>query len=57
MDVMFKVNNALDMVSGVFILILVYLLITHGKDTRDILSILSGSTIKGIQALQGKTVR
>ncbi len=51
---MFKVNRVWDVIAGVFLLILVYLLISKATDVNSILQTTAGASLKGIALLQGR---
>lgn len=48
------IRGAWDVVAGVFLLILIYLLLSRGKAVNDLIKVSSGSALKGIALLQGR---
>jgi len=51
---MFDTRGAWDVVAGVFLLILIYLLLSKGKQVNELIKVSSGSALKGIALLQGR---
>lgn len=51
---MFRVSDAWDIVAGMFLLIMVYLLLVHGREVSRLISAIAGATHTGIRDLQGR---
>jgi len=47
-------GNIYKIISGIGMLILVYLLLSHGTTTASIIETLASNSIKGVKTLQGR---
>lgn len=52
-----NINSFLDVIGGMFLLILVYLLVAHASEVSSLAATLANDSLKGIAVLQGRSTK